>query len=315
MTPQDKAFEIISNHKLTHKNHIRNDSLAKALDIKVDEAQGYLDKYRTLHGERVRGQQLVMDLEGSKKEEQKPKERKSIDALVMSFSKELQYIGFFIGAIVDLGLACFFLYSLGSGDLGKWMLASMGLVLTAAKLWGWTNSRLDRKALSIAIFTVALSVFGNTAILRAEFELQAKSAIATNQEQDAKQSPMGVIQKQITDKQADLDKKTTARDSIDMTVEANLPMYNTLDKKVKESSKELTELTNRLREIEKEPAKVEEPVTVTEIKLDAWTVFRQWTELDWNNAPRVLSWFFTLVLAFLPDLVIYATTPRKEKEL
>ena len=84
---------------------------------------------------------------------------------------------------------------------------------------------------------------------------------------------------------------------------------------MKESSKELTELTKRLQEIEKEPAKVEEPVTVTEIKLDAWSVFRQWTELDWNDAPRVLSWFFTLVLAFLPDLVIYATTPRKEKEL
>lgn len=305
MTPT----ETIEAHYRDNGRHIRNDSLAKKLGCTVDEAQKHLNEYKKAHGQRVRGAVVEKVVQ-----EETKKPRWTVDGLVISFSKELQYIGFFLGAIVDLALACFFLYSLASGDLGKIVLSSMGLVLTAAKLWGWTNSQVDKKAYAVALFTVAISVFGNTAILRAEFDLQAKSAIATNQEQDAKQSPLEVLQGQITAKQEDIKKKEVARDSIDMTVEANLPMYNTLDNKVKAANKELVELTTRLQAIEKEPVvvKVEEPVK--EMKLDAWSVFRQWTELDWSDAPRVLSYFFTLIFALLPDLVIYATTPRKKKE-
>jgi hypothetical protein len=235
----------------------------------------------------------------------------SMEELVIRFASKLQYFGFIVATIVDVGMAWFFLYSLGSGDLAKIMLGSMGLVLTAAKTWGWAYANIDKKALPVAIFAVALSIFGNTAILRAEFELQAKSAISTNTEQTSKQSPLDVINGQITDKQAELKKKTTARDTIDLTVETNLPMYNTLDGKVKQANKELKELTDRMAEVQKTPVIAEKEVVKSEIVLDAWSVFRQWTELDFSDKPRTLAYFFALLFACLPELVIFATTPRK----
>jgi hypothetical protein len=95
-------------------------------------------------------------------------------------------------------------------------------------------------------------------------------------------------------------------------------MYNTLDNKVKTANKELVELTDRLEKLQKAPAAVvSEVVTVKKetIELDAWSVFRQWTEIDWSDYPRTLAYFFTLFFACLPELVIFATTPRKERPL
>jgi len=240
----------------------------------------------------------------------KPFKFPTVEHIVIKFASSLQYFGFIVATIVDVGMAWFFLYSLGSGDLAKIMLGSMGLVLTAGKTWGWAYSKIDRKAVPVAIFAVALSIFGNTAILRAEFELQAKSAIAINSEQSAKQSPLDVLQGQITEKQAELKKKTATRDAIDTSIEANLPMYNTWDGKVKQANKELKDLTDQLSKLPKESVKGEIVVRVKEIELDAWSVFRQWTEMG-DNASRALAYFFAFFFACLPELIIFATTPRK----
>lgn len=291
----------------------RFDSLAKSSGMTDDEAKAVLNAFREKYGERVRGEVV-------KKEEltvETMKEKLPVfEWLVIKFAHQLQYVGFFIATVVDVALAWFFFYSLGSGELGKIVLGMLGLVLTSAKLWGWAYSKIDRKALPLALFTVALSLFGNTAILRAEFELQAKTVLSSNTEQTSKQSPVDVISGQIVEKKAELEKKVEARDAIDQTIEANLPMYRTLDNMAKTANKELKELTERLETAQKVPiVSVVETVKESEMKLDAWSVFRQWTELDISDKPRSLAYFFTLIFAFLPELVIYATTPRKEKKV
>lgn len=268
------------------------------------------NQWKLKNGERVRSV-VEVEEEGEKEE---PKNKKwSMETLVIKFSSKLQYFGFTVATIVDIALAWFFSASLGSGDLARFILGLMGLVLTAAKTWGWAYSKINRKAIPVAIFALVLSIFGNTAIFRAEIELQAKTTLSTNAEQTSKQSPEEVLQGQISDKQAEIKKKIVARDSINSTVEANLPMYNTLDKKVKDANKELGELNDKLVAIQKAPVVVETQAPKKEtIELDAWSVFRQWTEIDWSDHPRTLAYFFTLFFACLPELVIFATTPRKE---
>jgi len=288
----------------------RFDSLAKTHGMTEDEAKAVLNAFREKYGERVRGEPVVK--ESLTTEAVKPEKIPVFEWLVIKFAHQLQYVGFFIATVVDVALAWFFFYSLGSGDLGKMVLGALGIVLTAAKLWGWAYSKIDRKALPLALFTVALSLFGNTAILRAEFELQAKSVLSSNTEQSAKESPVDVISGQIAEKKAELEKKVAARDVIDPSVESNLPMYRTLDNMAKAANKELKELTERLEAAQAVPVvAVVETVKESEMKLDAWSVFRQWTELDLDDKPRSLAYFFTLIFAFLPELVIYATTPRK----
>ena len=110
----------------------------------------------------------------------KPFKFPTVESLVIRFASSLQYFGFMVASLVDLGLAWFFFYSLGSGDFGKMMLGTMGLVLTASKLWGWAYSKIERKALPVAVLAALLSVFGNTAIFRAEIELQATVATTEN---------------------------------------------------------------------------------------------------------------------------------------
>ena len=233
----------------------------------------------------------------------------TIEQLVIKFASSLQYFGFTVATIVDVAIAWFFLYSLGSGDLAKIMMGFMGLVLTAGKTWGWAYSKIDKKAVPVAVFAAFLSIFGNTAILRAEFELQAKSAIAINTEQTSKQSPSDVLQGQIAEKQSELKKKAAQRDGVEPS---DLALYNTWDNKVKTANKELRELTDALSKLPKESFKSEIVDKPKEIQLDAWSVFRQWTELDFSDKPRTLAYFFALFFACLPELIIFATTPRKE---
>lgn len=287
----------------------RFDSLAKSHGMTEDEAKAVLNAFREKYGERVRGEPVVKENLTT----EAPKENPPLfEGLVIKFAHQLQYVGFFIATVVDVALAWFFFYSLGSGELGKIVLGMLGLVLTSAKLWGWAYSKIDRKARVLALFTVVLSIFGNTAILRAEFELQAKTVLSLNTEQTSKQTPVDVISGQISEKKAELEKKVVARDAIDPTIEANLPMYRTLDNMAKTANKELKELTERLEVAQKAPVvAVVDTVKESEMKLDAWSVFRQWTELDLSDKPRSLAYFFTLIFAFLPELVIYATTPRK----
>jgi hypothetical protein len=289
----------------------RFDSFARRQKITPEQAQSVLRQYAAKVGKRVRGE-VAEPQEETEKEEMPKRRWPTIEALVIRFSSTLQYFGFIIATLVDIGLAWFFFSSLGSGDTAKVVLGFMGLVLTISKTWGWAYCKIDRKALWVAIVAVTFSIFGNTAILRAEIELQAKTALSTNSAQTSKQSPLDVLQKQIKAKQDELTKKETARDSIDLTVEANLPMYNTLDNKVKLANKELTELNGQLGTVQKEvPVAVVSEVKKEDIQLDAWSVFRQWTELDWSDKPRTLAYFFTLFFACLPELVIFATTPRK----
>jgi len=242
--------------------------------------------------------------------EKKPFKFPTVESLVIRFASSLQYFGFMVASLVDLGLAWFFFYSLGSGDFGKMMLGTMGLVLTASKLWGWAYSRIDRKALPVAVLAALLSVFGNTAIFRAEIELQATVATTENNVKTG-QSTSDIIQGQITEKQSELTLKTAARDKIDPSIEANLPMYNTLDIKVKTANKELKDLRDQLALAVKEPVKSEIVTKPTALQLDSWSVFRQWAEIG-KDVPRILAYFFTLVFSFLLELIVFSTTPRKE---
>jgi len=234
--------------------------------------------------------------------EKKPFKFPTVESLVIRFASSLQYFAFLVSSIVDLGLAWFFFYSLGSGDFGKMMLGTMGLVLTGSKLWGWAYSKIDRKALPVALLAALLSIFGNTAIFRAEIEIQAKSAVTDN----TVQTDSAIIQGQITAKQSEITLKTAARDKIDLSVESNLPMYNTLDNKVKTANKELKDLTDRLSTV-----KVSVKSETSTIQLDSWSVFRQWTVIG-DNASKVLAYFFTLTFSFLLELIVFSTTPRKE---
>ena len=63
-------------------------------------------------------------------------------------------------------------------------------------------------------------------------------------------------------------------------------------------------------------SKIEPAPAHPSLKLDAWSIFRQWTywdSSDPNYSSRVLSFWYALAFSLLLELLIFATTPRKEK--
>ena len=169
MTPQDKAFELIANHKLTHKNHIRNDSLAKALDIKVDEAQGYLDKYRTIHGERLRGQQLELAIEP---EPQKPKHtvHTILDWMIDGGALAL-------AVVIDLVLNVVVFVTIAPDALTRIGMAGLAFLVVLFGLRGWLKGGWQGRSLW-ALFAI-VATFSDLSFALYTTDVQSKTATDT----------------------------------------------------------------------------------------------------------------------------------------
>ncbi len=257
----------------------------------------------------------------------------SMESIVLKFAHSLQYFGFMVAGVMDVGIGVLFYWSLGSDTLSKTIFAGFGLIQTTGKVWGWSYSKVLKPAIAVAIVASILSIFSATSIFRAEIELQAQSAILENTATTAKvnqKSAVDVIQGQITRQEETVKKAETARDKWDPAIEEQLPMYRTNKRLADEENAKLTKLLGDLEKAKEAERKAEESARVaatekvdtkpvpaaSKLQLDAWAIFRQWTvwdDTDPNYKSRVLSFWYALAFSLLLELIIFATTPRKQK--
>lgn len=255
----------------------------------------------------------------------------TVEGLVLRFTGTLQYIAFLFGAIADLGMAVFFFAALGPELVSQVVFGVYGAVQTGGKLWGWTNCRINRAALSVAIFAAVMSVFAVTSITRAEFQLQAINTASENAritQTASAQTPEQITQARITDKQADITKAAANRDAAQPAPHADgapiedreWRMYNQHEASRKGYEKELASLQGQLGK-DQEAAKTAQAeaalasakpvVRDYTLRLDANRIFAQWTSLGATPAECIGS-VFSLLFAVLLELLIFATIPRKQ---
>lgn len=159
MTPT----KLIDQNILTRGRYPRNDSLAKLLGCTVDEAQKHLDRHRKEHGERVRGQQLVMDLEGTKKEE-KPKKERFRDKVIKAADWAVDSGTIATAIIIDLILSGICLWIMGPSELEKIAFVAIAFIivlfglraLVMGNFWLWLRCALVSGFLSTSFVLVGI---------------------------------------------------------------------------------------------------------------------------------------------------------------
>jgi len=218
------------------------------------------------------------------------------ERLVLKFAHVLQYFAFLITSLADLFLAMFFYWSLGYDNASKVILATWGIVQTGSKIWAWSYNRKV-----IAVWCACLSVIASVSIFLAVIELQASNTVLNN----STATVTNQIDVRIATLEADRAAQVKRRDSLPVD-------YSTAIKAANLDISKIDEQLNKLIDKKESSSGSIEKVNTVEISLSAWSIFKQLTDIKWNDAARMFALVFILALSILLEMVIYATVPRNK---
>lgn len=134
MTPA----QLIDDNIEQRGRYPRNDTLAKLLGVTVEEAQRHLDQHRKDHGERVRGQLLL--LEGPPEPEQKKQDWKDRVTAATDWAVDSGTIA--VAVILDLALTGLTLWIMGPSDLEKIGFVAVAFIIVLFGLRALTVGRV-----------------------------------------------------------------------------------------------------------------------------------------------------------------------------